>query len=491
MNYKNTYETSSFFIYDYETFGKNPASDKPAQFAGIRTDYNFNPISKPENFFCRLPNDYLPNPEAVLITEINPINALNIGIQEYQFAQRIQKIFCTPQTCILGYNNIRFDNEFTRNIFYRNFYDPYTWSWKNKNSNWDLLNIMKAYYALRPEGITWPLNNKGTPSFRLMDLSNSNNITHNKSHDALSDVYATLELAKLTQHTQPRLFNYLYHHRKKSEIKKLINITNIQPLVYVPINNIINNRYAILIKPLAWHTNNSNILIACNLNENLDKLWKNNINYIPCNKQMINFYHQNKHRQHTILTIHINKCPILAPISSLRPQDISRLNIDLQYCLNNAKKLQNNISNNKEIIKKTIITFQNNYDYLSQNTDKTLHVDNQLYTGFFNKSDRHMINIIRKESPENLNKIHTKFYDKRLKPLLFYYRARNFPHTLTQYEKQYWLEYRKTLFTKIILTQYKEQLDQLFETHKKNTRKINILNSLIKYLQYINDTLNQ
>ena len=37
----------SFFIYDYESFGINPASDRPAQFAGIRTDADFNIIGEP------------------------------------------------------------------------------------------------------------------------------------------------------------------------------------------------------------------------------------------------------------------------------------------------------------------------------------------------------------------------------------------------------------------------------------------------------------
>ncbi|XNM88044.1 hypothetical protein ACLK18_11460 [Escherichia coli] len=57
---------------------------------------------------------------------------------------------------ILGYNNVRFDDEVTRNVFYRNFYDPYAWSWQHDNSRWDLLDVMRACYALRPEGINWP-----------------------------------------------------------------------------------------------------------------------------------------------------------------------------------------------------------------------------------------------------------------------------------------------------------------------------------------------
>jgi len=166
----------TFYFHDYETFGKNPALDRPAQFAGVRTDEDFNIIEEPLVIYCRPSDDYLPEPEAVMITGITPQLALEKGLSEAEFSAQIHQAFSVPGTCIVGYNNIRFDDEVSRNIFYRNFYDPYAYSWQYGNSRWDLLDVMRACYALRPDGINWPENDDGFPSFRLEHLTKANGI---------------------------------------------------------------------------------------------------------------------------------------------------------------------------------------------------------------------------------------------------------------------------------------------------------------------------
>ena len=156
-------DLQTFLFHDYETFGTSPSLDRPAQFAAIRTDAELNVLGEPEVFYCKPADDYLPQPQAVMITGITPQEALAKGDNEAAFARRIHDLFTVPQTCIVGYNNVRFDDEVTRNIFYRNFYDPYAWSWQHDNSRWDLLDVMRACYALRPEGLTWPENDEGLP----------------------------------------------------------------------------------------------------------------------------------------------------------------------------------------------------------------------------------------------------------------------------------------------------------------------------------------
>ncbi|WP_313363583.1 exodeoxyribonuclease I, partial [Mixta calida] len=214
----------TFLFHDYETFGKSPALDRPAQFAGIRTDMDFNIIGEPEVFYCQPADDYLPQPEAVMITGITPQLAQARGVTEAEFARRIHALFTVENTCVVGYNNVRFDDEVTRNIFYRNFYDPYAWSWQNGNSRWDLLDVMRACYALRPDGINWPENDEGLPSFKLELLTQANGVEHNNAHDAMSDVYATIAMAKLVKEKQPKLFEFLFRHRTKQKINTLIDI---------------------------------------------------------------------------------------------------------------------------------------------------------------------------------------------------------------------------------------------------------------------------
>ena len=198
----------TFLWHDYETFGANPRLDRPSQFGAIRTDENFNQIGEAEMFYCSPADDFLPHPMAVLITGITPQEARTNGLAETDFAGAINDLMSRPNTCVVGYNSLRFDDEVTRHMFYRNFIDPYAREWQNGNSRWDLIDVVRAIYALRPEGINWPSKEDGTPSFKLEDLTAANGIAHGEAaHDALADVRATLELAKLLKKAQPRLFD--------------------------------------------------------------------------------------------------------------------------------------------------------------------------------------------------------------------------------------------------------------------------------------------
>ncbi|MCW5196883.1 exodeoxyribonuclease I, partial [Buchnera aphidicola (Pemphigus obesinymphae)] len=256
---------STFLFYDYETFGTNPASDKPSQFACIRTDINFNIIDKPKILFCYPPIDYLPNPEAILITGITPQKTFLDGYNEFYFSKYIYNIFNVGNTCIIGYNNIRFDDEITRNIFYRNLLDPYSWSWKNNNSRWDLLGVLRTYYAIRPNGINWPVNEIGMPSFKLENISKANNISHIAAHDALSDVYATVLLAKFLKEKNAKLFNFLFEIRVKGKLLNLIDINNMKPVFYISGLFGASRSNISLISPILRHPKNNNILLGIDL----------------------------------------------------------------------------------------------------------------------------------------------------------------------------------------------------------------------------------
>src|SRR3990167_10202620 len=208
----------TIYWHDYETWGSDPIRDKPAQFAGVRTDMALNIIGKPQMWYCKPSLDLLPQPEACLITGITPQEAQQKGLLEYEFTANIHRELVTPDTCTAGYNSIRFDEEVTRHLLYRNFYDPYRREWENNNSRWDIIDMLRACYALRPEGIEWPQHENGRPSFKLEDLTKANQITHKSSHDALSDVYATIAIARLIKDRKPKLFDYLFALRKKQAV---------------------------------------------------------------------------------------------------------------------------------------------------------------------------------------------------------------------------------------------------------------------------------
>ncbi|CUX96027.1 Exodeoxyribonuclease I [Candidatus Mikella endobia] len=463
----------TFLIHDYETFGKHPTFDRPAQFASIRTDSNFKIIEDPNIFFCRPTNDYLPDPEAVLITGITPQQALRNGVNEAEFARHINKLFCVPDTCILGYNNINFDDEISRNLFYRNFYDPYSWSWQQGNSRWDLLNVVRACYALRPNGIEWPFNNEGKPSFRLEHLTSANNIEHINAHNAMDDVYATLALAKLIRQAQPKLFYYLYHHRRKQQLKKLVNVTTMKPLVYVSSCLGASRGNTTWIAPIAWNPYNSNELLVCDLSGDiriLDNLKTHTLD--------ADFYSKNSTVKNNTTTVplklvHLNKCPVLVPANTLRSIDADRLGIHRQQCLDNLTWLRLQ----PKIRKKALALFSEHENFMSSDD-----VDTQLYNGFFNDTDRASMDIILATAPQNLPALNIDFIDPRIKSLLFRYRARNFSYTLDYDEQIFWLEHRKKIFTQPRLITYIHKLEMLYLENKDDMQKARLLRALFIYL---------
>ncbi|WNY81429.1 exodeoxyribonuclease I [Cronobacter dublinensis] len=465
----------TFLFHDYETFGKSPSLDRPAQFAALRTDENFNVIGEPEVFYCKPADDYLPQPEAVLITGITPQVALARGENEAEFARRIHALFTVPKTCVVGYNNVRFDDEVTRNIFYRNFYDPYAWSWQHDNSRWDLLDVMRACYALRPEGIVWPENSDGLPSFRLEHLTVANGIEHANAHDAMADVHATIAMAQLVKTRQPRMFDYLYTYRSKQKLATLIDIVQMKPLVHVSGMFGAWRGNTSWIAPIAWHPDNRNAVIVVDLAGDISPLLELDADAL-------------RERLYTpkaalgddsavpVKLVHLNKCPVLAQANTLRPEDAERLGIDRQHCLNNLKVLRDA----PQVREKLVALFAEAPPF-----PPTSNVDVQLYDGFFSDADRAAMRIVLQTPPQNLPALDITFVDKRIEKLLFNYRARNFPGTLSEPEQQRWLNHRRDVFTPEFLQAYAQELEMLYNQYESDKEKTALLKALYQYAQEI------
>lgn len=455
----------TFFFYDYETFGLNPALERPAQFSGIRTNLNLDIISEPKTFFCKISYDYLPNPESVLIHGITPQKANYFGISEAEFSKKIYDLFRIPNTCIIGYNNINFDDEFTRNIFYRNFFDPYSWSWENGNSRWDVLKIIKACYAIRPHGILWPKYKDGSPDFRLKKLTKANNIKHINPHDSMSDVYATIAIMKLIKKKQPKLLNYLFKYYKKDKILSLLKINYNNPIVYIS-NLYKKNTFFNFVFPLFQIPENKNIFITIDLNFNLEK-------YITLEEK--DLYKKFSLNQ-VIKYIYINKCPVLIPFNKFSQNDLVTFKIKKNFYFNNIFLLKNNYDFRTKIIKIYSKLKKINYNN---------NVDTQLYKSFFSYNDKRKIQFIQNISPNKLKKIQFSFEDKRIKILLFRYRARNFLETLKISEKNRWNKFCKKNFTKEYIKIYLSKLNKLQKQYKNNLRKNFYILEIKKYLNII------
>lgn len=462
----------SYFFFDYETWGTHPGLDRPSQFAGVRTDMDFNVIDEPLVIYCQPPMDYLPNPEAVLITGITPQKAVKDGLPEPEFIRLIHQQLSQPNTINLGYNNIRFDDEITRYTCYRNFIDPYAWAWKNDNSRWDLLDVLRACHALRPEGIVWPENDEGYPSFKLEHLSIANGIEHTNAHDAMADVVATIEMAKKIKQAQPKLFSYFLSMRHKKALNDLIDIVNLTPLLHVSGMFGRERNYTSWVVPFAWHPTNNNAVIVVDLAMDPSPLFSLSSNEL---RERLYTKRQDLGPDELpvpIKLVHLNKCPILAPAKTLTAENAEHLGIDRSTCLKNLSALKEHT----EVRNKLSELFAQKEEYEQSNN-----VDTQLYNGFFAPTDRAAMDIIRETAPELLGQLDIEFQDKRIKPLLTRYRARNYPSTLSPLEQQQWASHCRDYFDSNI-DAYLINLEQLAEQHQSDEKKLALLKAVYNYV---------
>ncbi|MCL1140420.1 exodeoxyribonuclease I [Shewanella pneumatophori] len=461
----------TLFWHDYETFGANPAKDRPSQFAGVRTDMDLNIIGEPETFYCKVANDYLPSPEAILITGITPQLANLKGMPEAEFMNRINGLFSQPKTCVVGYNSLRFDDEVSRYGFYRNFIDPYAREWQNGNSRWDIIDLVRACYAFRPEGINWPEKEDGSPSFKLEQLTVANGLSHEKAHDAMSDVYATIDMAKLIKNVQPKLFDYYFSLRQKQAVSKLIDVLEMKPLVHVSSKISALNGCTTLIAPVAYHSTNKNAVICVNLAMDVAPLLELSVEEI-------------RERMYTrrsdlapdelpigIKQIHINKSPFIAGAKTLTDENAARLDIDKDFAREQYKILKQH----PELREKLVAVFDVEHE------SKSIDPDQALYSGgFFSSADKAKIEIIRNTQPSNLAALDLEFDDERLAEMLYRYRARNYPETLDDAEQYRWREFCQTRLND---PDYIIRLENLIEETEQDDNKQKLLQALCHYLR--------
>ncbi|NRD75462.1 exodeoxyribonuclease I [Shewanella sp. VB17] len=460
----------SIFWHDYETFGANPAKDRPSQFAGIRTDFDLNIIGEPETFYCKLANDYLPSPIAILITGITPQLANLKGICEAEFIGKIHHLFSQANTCVAGYNSIRFDDEVSRHGFYRNFYDPYAREWQQGNSRWDIIDLIRACYAFRPDGIEWPLKEDGSPSFKLEDLTRANGLNHEQAHDAMSDVYATIDMAKLVKEKQPKLFDYFFGLRKKQEVSKLIDVLNMQPLVHV--SSKIHSRHGCtsIIAPVAHHLTNKNAIICVNLAMDISPLIELDVEQIRARMYTKRADLAPDELPISVKQIHINKCPFIASTKILTDDNAERLDINKAF----AREQYQRLKQHPELREKLVAVFD--VEYESSSTDPDL----QLYSGgFFSSADKAKMEIIRHTLPLNLAALELQFDDSRLKEMLFRYRGRNYPELFDESESMKWREFCQQ---RLHDPDYMFTLENLVNETSQDEGKQKLLTALCHYL---------
>lgn len=465
---------TTFYWHDYETWGANPAVDRPSQFAGVRTDENLHVIGEPLVLYCRPPEDIWPHPEACLITGITPQHAQLHGVNECEFIRQIHRQLGQPQTCGVGYNSLRFDDEVTRYTLFRNYYDPYEREWRNGSSRWDIIDMVRLVYALRPEGIEWPMVN-GVPSFKLENLSTANNLAHANAHDAYSDVEATIALAKLIKIKQPALYDYVLNNKSKHKVAAMIDTVNRKPLFHISSKFPSSRGCAGFIAPIAMHATNSNAVIVFDLSADPTLLQSLSVEDIRARIFVKTEDLPEGVERIPLKLIHMNKCPILGTTKLCDDKAAQRLHINKQQCNKHWQQLCT-----MDIERKVQAVFAE--DNFAPRTDP----EQMLYNDFVPAVDKATMKRLRQADAGHLLKQEFVFSDARLEAIKLRYKARNYPESLTDSERNVWREFKMQRLThgdENILSRelFISRIQELKSEWHADTHKINILHALEMY----------
>ncbi|MBI1857321.1 exodeoxyribonuclease I [Candidatus Saccharibacteria bacterium] len=423
----------TFYFYDLETTGFNPREARIMQFAGQRTTLDLEPVEEPHNYYIRLTEDILPDPDAILLTGITPQKTLADGISEAEFLSLFHQDIARPGTIFVGFNTIRFDDEFMRFLHYRNFYDPYEWQWQDGRSRWDLLDVVRMTRALRPEGIKWPFDSNGQPSNRLELLTIANKLDHSNAHDALSDVNASIAVAKLIRAKQPKLFDFLLTLREKKKVAEFINTNQLFLYTSGKYQGEFEKTTAGAI--IAKHPARQGMLVY-------------DLRYDPeeffglTPKALTEAWRRRADDPGVRLpvkTLQFNHCPAVAPLSVLDEASQLRLELPLDQIRKNYKKLTSQPDFTEHLLAALKILDEQQTSTLLDESN----VDARLYDGFFDDQDRSKMRLVRTTKPNELSTLDVEFSDERLSALLPLYKARNYPKVLNDKDRAIWEKFKE------------------------------------------------
>ncbi len=426
---------ASILWYDLETFGLDPRHDRIAQFAGLRTDENLDPVADRVVLYSRISPDYLPSPYSCLVHGITPAETLERGLPEYEFAKAIRNEMLAPATCVAGYNSIRFDDEFIRNLLYRNLFDPYEREWADGNTRWDVIDLFRATRDLRPDGISWPDGQDGRPDFRLGSMAAANAIPLESAHDAFHDIAATIGLVRLVRQAQPRLYDWYWKHRTRDSLRPLVNLANREPLVHTAAQHTSANGCTTIVAPVGMVPGRRDGLVAIDLRYDPSPLLELSVDEIR-RRVFSRKAELDEGERIPLVDIRLGRCPFLAPLSTMDAKAADRLGLSPELATERARSLERE----PELIQKLQAVF-------APPPPEAVEPDPEyrIYSGgFFRDEDKDAMAAIH-QSIATLGPTEARphayampFLDERLPQLVRRLFARNWPQTLSAPELARW-----------------------------------------------------
>jgi exodeoxyribonuclease I len=448
----------TFFWYDLETSGVDPRWQRIVQFAGIRTDLELNEVEPTAANYVKLPMDVLPEPGSCVVTGLTPQRVNEKGVPELEAHVAIQRAFTRPNTCVAGFNNLRFDDEFIRYGFYRHLIDPYAYAWQNGNSRWDLIDLVRAAAALRPDGIEWP-REEGLVTFRLAALCAANGIVHASVHDASSDVRATVAVARLVRAKQRRLFDFYLTLRDRKRVTDLLSVEHPRLVVHVSGRIGRERGNLALVVPIARHPTNGNSVVVVDASRDVDMLFDLDVDSLR-----ERLFTRGDHERPPLKEVRLNRVPFVAPLGTLRDSDAIRLGIDRAAAERRCERLVAA----PDLAAKVQSIYSR--EPISGSTD----VDAALYDGFYSDSDRSrcasaLDSLLENRTPD------LDFEDERPVALIRRLRARRDFRALAPLELEEWrADVKQRLHAGearwMTIERFRSELDQLTEPSQEQIR---------------------
>lgn len=471
----------TFFWYDLETSSISPRDGRVMQFAGQRTNLDLELVGEPVNVLIKLSEDILPEPEAILVTGITPQSTIQDGITEVEFMKLFSAEVAIPGTIFVGYNTVRFDDEFMRFMHYRNFYDAYEWEWKEGRSRWDLLDLVRTTRALRPDGINWPMTDDGKPTNRLELLTKANGLDHENAHDALNDVIASIAVARLIHDKQPKLFDWLLNMRDKKDVKKFLHAN--QTCIYTSGKYANETEKTSAVRVL--HTDDSKGSIVYDLRHDPTEF----LNMTA--EQLADRWRYNREpdapARLPVKSIKYNRCPALSPMGILSDKAVQeRLKVTPGLIEKHLGILSGSPEFSMNVVKaRDLMDVERAEQWGNEEQD----VDVALYGGdFFGAGDKRLMDVVRATDPDELTSVASDFTDERLNKLVPRYKARNYPSKLTDEERKEWEAYRHHVLldggNDSRMAKYMKRLTDLLESNTDKDKKY-LLEELQLYAESI------
>lgn len=468
----------TFYFYDLETSSGSPRSGRIMQFAGQRTNELLEPIGEPDNILVKLADDIIPEPDAILVHGITPQQTVRDGISEADFAAFFHEKVAQPHTIFVGFNNIRFDDEFMRYMSYRSFYDPYQWHWKDGRGRWDLLDAFRMMRALRPDGLVWPMTADGKPTVRLEELAKANKVVHENAHDALSDVLALIELARRFKQAQPKLFDYLVKTRDKKDVATIVESGS--PFIYTSGKYASEYEKTTVVKTLLKHPRRD-AAVVYDLRHDPSPWLQKSIDELVMHWSL---RYGDEREPLPVKTIQYNRCPAVAPFLVLDEKSKQRIGYDETF-QKHADLIEDNPSFTERIAQALDILEKKQQTSLPLESP----VDEQLYDGFWVQQDQSEMLQIRMADPAEFDVLQAKVKNKRLREMMPLYKARNYPSILTTEEHDRWEAYRRNVFYRggesSTVSKVSKRLEEIARTRSLTSRDEYLLSELQLYIESI------